>query len=150
MRRSDNQHAQFIGETTNLIVRLRARGLEQTKRAHNWKRHHIAKWKMVDGALGLRAPIMVGGNFNRAHGVGLGAGGNILVVFSHWWDLEQFQQMVERIGPMRQKQAGHERPVFIHHIVAAGTVDELVMKRRETKREVQDLLLEALKYEVAP
>jgi len=87
---------------------------------------------------------------SAGHGLNLQDGGNILVVFSHWWDLEQFQQMVERIGPMRQKQSGHERPVFIHHIVAAGTVDELVMKRRETKREVQDLLLEALKYEVAP
>ncbi|AAO29169.1 hypothetical protein XFLM_00705 [Xylella fastidiosa subsp. fastidiosa GB514] len=36
-------------------------------------------------------------------------------------------------------------PVFIHHIVAADTVDELVMVRRESKREVQDLLLEAVK-----
>ncbi len=87
---------------------------------------------------------------SAGHGLNLQDGGNILVAFSHWWDLEQFQQMVERIGPMRQKQSGHERPVFIHHIVAAGTVDELVMKRRETKREVQDLLLEALKYEIAP
>lgn len=72
-------------------------------------------------------------------------GGNILVFFGHWWDLEQFQQIVERIGPTRQKQAGHDRPVFIHHIVAEGTVDEVVMARRESKREVQDLLLEYMK-----
>lgn len=65
--------------------------------------------------------------------------------FGHWWALESFQQIIERIGPVRQKQAGHDRPVFIHHIVASGTVDELVMARRETKREVQDLLLEAMK-----
>ncbi|QPB72994.1 hypothetical protein XFPR_12480 [Xylella fastidiosa] len=60
-------------------------------------------------------------------------------------NLEQYQQIIERIGPTRQAQAGHDRPVFIHHIVAANTVDELVMARRESKREVQDLLLEAVK-----
>ncbi|WP_323034246.1 hypothetical protein [Pararhodobacter sp.] len=59
--------------------------------------------------------------------------------------MEQFQQIVERIGPTRQKQAGHDRPVFIYHIVAEDTVDEIVMARRESKREVQDLLLEAMK-----
>lgn len=42
------------------------------------------------------------------------------------------------------REAGHDRPVFIHHIVAKDTVDEIVMARRETKREVQGLLLEAM------
>jgi SNF2 family DNA or RNA helicase len=35
--------------------------------------------------------------------------------------------------------------VFLYHIVARDTVDELVMLRRETKKEVQDILLDALK-----
>ena len=65
--------------------------------------------------------------------------------FSHWWDLEQYQQIIERIGPTRQAQAGHQRAVFLYHIIARDTVDELVMARRESKKEVQDLLLEALK-----
>ena len=82
---------------------------------------------------------------SAGHGLNLQDGGNILVFFGHWWDLEQFQQIIERIGPTRQAQAGHDRPVFIHHIVALDTVDEIVMARRETKREVQDLLLEAMK-----
>ena len=51
----------------------------------------------------------------------------------------------ERIGPTRQIQAGHKRAVFIHQIVATDTVDELVMTRRNTKRKVQDILLEAMK-----
>ena len=81
---------------------------------------------------------------SAGHGLNLQDGGNILVFFGHWWALEEFQQIIERIGPVRQAQAGHDRPVFIHHIVAADTVDELVMARRETKRDVQDLLLEAM------
>jgi SNF2 family DNA or RNA helicase len=46
---------------------------------------------------------------------------------------------------VRQLQSGYDRPVFIYDIVAADTVDELVIARHETKREVQDLLLEAMK-----
>lgn len=82
---------------------------------------------------------------SAGHGLNLQDGGNILVFYSHWWNLEEFQQIVERIGPTRQAQAGHDRPVFIHHIVAKNTMDEVVMQRRESKREVQDLLMEAMK-----
>ena len=55
------------------------------------------------------------------------------------------QIVIERIGPTRQMQAGLERPVFIHNIIARDTIDEVVLERHETKREVQDLLLEACK-----
>lgn len=92
-----------------------------------------------------KIPVLFAHPASAGHGLNLQDGGNILAFFGHWWDLEQYQQIIERIGPTRQAQAGHDRPVFIHHIVAADTVDELVMARRESKREVQDLLLEALK-----
>ena len=92
-----------------------------------------------------KVPILFAHPASAGHGLNLQDGGNILAVFGHWWNLEEYQQIVERIGPTRQAQAGHNRPVFIHHIVATGTVDELVMARRESKREVQDLLLEAMK-----
>ena len=65
--------------------------------------------------------------------------------FGHWWNLEERLQTIERIGPTRQMQAGHDRPVFIHNIIARDTVDELVIERVETKREVQDILLQAMK-----
>jgi SNF2 family DNA or RNA helicase len=90
-------------------------------------------------------PILFAHPASAGHGLNLQDGGNILVFFSHWWNLEEFQQIIERIGPTRQAQAGHARPVFIHHIVAADTVDEIVMARRDSKRGVQDLLLEAMK-----
>jgi len=92
-----------------------------------------------------RIPMLVAHPQSAGHGLNLQDGGNILVCYDHWWNLEEFQQIIERIGPTRQAQSGHDRPVFIHHIVARGTVDELVMARRETKREVQDLLLEAMR-----
>lgn len=82
---------------------------------------------------------------SAGHGLNLQDGGNILVFFGLWWGLEEHAQIIERIGPVRQLQAGHNRPVFLHYIVAADTVDELVLARLKSKREVQDLLLEAMK-----
>lgn len=73
---------------------------------------------------------------------------NNIVFFGHNWSLGQYQQVIERIGPVRQMQAGLERPVFVHHIIARDTVDEMVMERRETKRGVQDILLAACKRNV--
>lgn len=82
---------------------------------------------------------------SAGHGLNLQDGGNILVFFGHWWDLEEHDQIVERIGPMRQKQSGYDRPVYLHYIVVIDTVDEVVMERRESKRDVQDLLIEAMR-----
>lgn len=92
-----------------------------------------------------KIPILFAHPASAGHGLNLQDGGNILVFFSHWWDLEQYQQIIERIGPTRQTQAGHPRPVFLYHIVAADTVDDLVIDRMKSKREIQDLLLESLK-----
>jgi hypothetical protein len=93
-----------------------------------------------------KAPIGLAHPKSMGHGIdGLQDVTNIITFFGHNWDLELYQQIIERIGPVRQKQSGHERPVFIYHIIARDTVDELVMARRESKREVQDILLEAMK-----
>lgn len=90
-------------------------------------------------------PVLFAHPASAGHGLNLQDGGNILVFFSVNWNLEEHQQIIERIGPTRQMQAGHDRAVFIHYILARDTVDEIVLARIETKREVQDLLLEALK-----
>jgi SNF2 family DNA or RNA helicase len=96
-----------------------------------------------------KIPMLVAHPKSAGHGLNLQDGSNIIVFFSHNWDLELYQQIIERIGPVRQAQSGHDRPVFIHHIIARDTVDELVMARRESKREVQDILLDAMKRRTA-
>jgi SNF2 family DNA or RNA helicase len=92
-----------------------------------------------------KIPVLFAHPASAGHGLNLQDGGHILVFFSHWWDLEQYQQIIERIGPTRQAQAGHPRPVFLYHIIAKDTVDELVITRMKSKRTVQEVLLEALK-----
>lgn len=101
--------------------------------------------KTIDQWNAGEIPILFAHPASAGHGLNLADGGNILVYFGHWWDLEQRQQILERIGPMRQKQAGHERPVFVYNIVARDTVDEVVIERVASKREVQDLLLDYMK-----
>jgi len=100
----------------------------------------LARAKKGEGRVWFGHPASIG------HGVdGLQEHCNTLVYFGHWWNLEERAQMLERIGPTRQMQAGKKRPVFVHNIIARGTVDELVIERVDSKREVQDILLEAMK-----
>ena len=83
---------------------------------------------------------------SAGHGVdGLQYGTNMMVFFSRDWNLDNYDQLLGRINPVRQFQAGFDRPVFIWHILARGTMDEEVDERHISKREVQDILLEAMK-----
>lgn len=123
--------------------------LERLLKAFPQGRHLDKNAKTIrDWNLG-KIPVLFAHPQSAGHGLNLQDGGNIMVFYSHWWNLEEFQQIVERIGPTRQAQAGHDRPVFIHHIVAKDTMDMVVMQRRESKREVQDLLMEAMKKKCA-
>ena len=92
-----------------------------------------------------KIPMLLAHPKSAGHGLNLQDGGNIIVFFGHNWDLELYLQILERIGPVRQLQSGHDRPVFVYQIIAVDTVDEMVMARRENKKSVQDLLLEAMK-----
>jgi SNF2 family DNA or RNA helicase len=90
-------------------------------------------------------PMLLAHPQSAGHGLNLQDGGDRVVFFSHWWALEARQQIIERIGPVRQAQSGHPRPVYVYDIIAKGTVDELVIARHKTKCAVQDILLEALR-----
>ena len=88
-------------------------------------------------------PVLFVHPASAGHGLNLQDGGNIIAFFGHWWDLEHYQQIIERIGPMRQMQSGYNRNVYIYNIRAVDTVDDLIVESRKNKRKVQDLLLEA-------
>lgn len=100
----------------------------------------LARAKRGEGRLWVGHPASMG------HGVdGLQEHCHTACFFGHWWDLEQWQQFIERIGPVRQMQAGKDRAVTVHYVVAHDTVDEVVMDRRISKRSVQDMLLDYMK-----
>ena len=92
-----------------------------------------------------KIPILFAHPASAGHGLNLQHGGNILCFFSVNWNLEEHDQIIERIGVMRQRQAGYDRPVFLYYITAEGTIEDLVRERLETKASVQDLLMNAMK-----
>jgi SNF2 family DNA or RNA helicase len=99
----------------------------------------IKRWNRGEIELLFAHPASAG------HGLNLADGGNILAFYGVNWNLEEHMQIIERIGPMRQAQAGYNRPVFVYPILARDTVDDLVIDRLTSKRSTQEILLEALK-----
>jgi SNF2 family DNA or RNA helicase len=100
----------------------------------------LREFKTGKYEVGLGHPASMG------HGVdGLQEHCHRIAFFGHWWDMDQRDQIIARIGPVRQYQAGKKRLVYIYDIIARDTVDELVLARHDSKRSVQELLLEAMK-----
>ena len=97
------------------------------------------RWNRGDIRILLVHPASAG------HGLNLQHGGHSIAFFGNWWNLEERLQVIERIGPVRQAQAGYERVVRIFNIIARDTVDELVIDRVQSKKSVQDLLLAYMK-----
>jgi hypothetical protein len=93
-----------------------------------------------DAPIGLAHPKSMG------HGIdGLQNVCNIVLEFGHSWNLGETMQMRERVGPMRQMQAGFDRPVWVYQIIAEGTMDETVIEAHASKASVQTALLAAMK-----
>jgi SNF2 family DNA or RNA helicase len=92
-----------------------------------------------------RVPLLFAHPASAGHGLNLAEGGNTLAFFSLNWNLEEHMQIIERIGPLRQKQAGLNRPVHVHCIMARDTVDDMILERLRSKKSVQEILLAALK-----
>lgn len=126
--------------------------------AYNFKhdlerlRHRFPKGRVLDANPDTirqwnagRIEVLFAHPASAGHGLNLADGGNILAFFGLNWSLEEHMQIIERIGPMRQKQAGHDRPVFVHYIMAKDTVDDMVFDRLASKRTVQEILIEAMK-----
>lgn len=70
---------------------------------------------------------------------------NIIVFFSADFNFEAREQMIERVGPVRQLQSGHNRKVHIYDIVAEDTVDEVVMRSLSKKCSVQEAFFDEMK-----
>jgi SNF2 family DNA or RNA helicase len=83
---------------------------------------------------------------SAGHGLNLQDGGRIMVDFCTDFNLEHDEQIIERIGPTRQFQSGHPRPVHRYRIVAEDTIeDHSAVPRIKTKQGVQDSLKDAMK-----
>ena len=99
----------------------------------------LAAFKSGNVQIGVAHPGSMG------HGIdGLQHVTNILCRFGHVWKLSETMQMLERIGPMRQHQAGYDRAVYEHRIIAKDTLDEAVLANHKRNGNVQNALLDYL------
>lgn len=89
-------------------------------------------------------PMLLAHAGSVGHGLSLQHGGSRLVRYSTNWNHEEFSQLLERIGPVRQKQSGYHRNVYEYRILARRTIDEDVYECHETKGSVQDILMAGL------
>lgn len=119
----------FQHDHDRLLERLRKlspRSLDTADDIRDWNEGRIR--------ILLAHPASVG------HGLNIQDGGRTIIWFGLTWSLELYQQANARL--YRQ---GQRKNVIIHHLVAAGTIDEQVMAELEKKDTGQKALLDALK-----
>lgn len=86
--------------------------------------------------------ILFGHPASMGHGLNFQKGSAQHVVwFSMFWDLELYDQFIRRI----RRQGNKALRVFIHHIMAKDTVDDVVYYVQRSKTKTQNALLNALK-----
>lgn len=95
----------------------------------------VKRWNEGKISLLLAHPQSAG------HGLNLQYGGCITVWYGLCWSLEYYQQLNKRLH-----RPGQTRSVFIHHIVAEGTMDERVMEVLPEKDATQDALIEVTRW----
>lgn len=119
--------------------------LERLKKAFPKARVLDAKSSTVLDWNAGKIQTLLAHEMSAGHGLNLAEGGNILAFFGLSWNLEGFMQIIERIGPMRQKQLGLLRSVFVHLIMAKNTMDLPMYDRLLGKKSVQDVLLDYMR-----
>lgn len=90
-------------------------------------------------------PMLVVSPQSAGHGLNLQYGGCNVCVYTPNWDLEFYEQVIERIGPVRQAQAGLHRAVTVHRLIMDQTFDTVVADRLRSKASIQSTIMEALK-----
>ena len=87
-----------------------------------------------------KIPVALVHPASAGHGLNLQYGGCTLVWFGLTWSLELYQQTNKRLHRQGQRDT-----VVIHHIVADGTIDELVLAALHRKDKTQAALIAAVK-----
>jgi hypothetical protein len=93
-----------------------------------------------------KIPLLLIHPQSAGHGLNLQDGGCVIVFFAQTWNTELREQVIERIGPVRQMQSGHPRPVLVYDILARNTVDECVQERYYENLTVQTALKRATRW----
>lgn len=88
-----------------------------------------------------KLPVLLGHPQAMAHGLNLQEVGHHVAWHSLTWDFELYDQFIRRV----LRQGNKSKKVFVHHIIAKGTIDEAVLAAVKSKRKGQNALFDALK-----
>ena len=91
-----------------------------------------------------RIDIILAQPSSCGYGLNLQDGGHHIIWFGLTWNLEEYQQANKRLH--RQ---GQQYPVIIHRLITQDGTDEDVIRSLESKDDVQENLLTALKVRIA-
>ncbi len=86
-------------------------------------------------------PLLFGHPQSIAHGLNLQQVGQHVAWHTLTWDYELYDQFIRRV----RRQGSKARRVFVHHILAEGTIDEVILGALKMKRRGQNALFSALK-----
>lgn len=88
-----------------------------------------------------KLPVLALHPASAAHGLNLQHGGCHCIWYTLTWDLEQYDQLIRRIW----RQGQDRNVVFIYHLLARGTIDQVVGRRLLKKDAEQRSLLDSLR-----
>lgn len=94
-----------------------------------------ARWNRGEIALLFGHPQSIG------HGLNLQGAGHHVAWHSMTWDYELYDQFIRRV----RRQGNKAKRVFVHHLIARGTIDEVMLATLKAKRRGQNALFEGLK-----
>lgn len=86
-------------------------------------------------------PLLFGHPQSMGHGLNLQQCGHHIAWHSLTWDFELYDQFNRRV----LRQGNQSKRVFIHHLIAEDTIDEVVFSALKMKRRGQNALFSALK-----
>ena len=116
----------FQHDADRIKKRFQVREIKTSKYIEDWNAGKI--------------PVAIIHPASAGHGLNLQQGGSTMILFSMFWSLELYQQVLKRIH--RQ---GQTETVVIHHIIAKDTIDEDVMKALQKKEKTQNALIDAVR-----
>lgn len=85
-------------------------------------------------------PVLFGHPASIAHGLNLQQMGNHIAWLTLTWDYELYDQFIRRV----RRQGNKSKRVFVHHIIARDTIDEVVLQALKSKNRVQQALFKGL------
>lgn len=92
-----------------------------------------------------KIPMLLLNPASAGHGLSLQHGGCDLCFYSTGWDAELYEQVIERIGPMRQMQSGYNRVVSVYRLLTKGTYDEIAADTVAGKITLQEAVMAVFK-----